>query len=160
MDWRKIKTEYITTGTSYRKLCKKYGVSYTALSRRARAEGWPALKTQKDAELTSKVVNAAVDKQVDRVKRMQTIADALLKKIEEGVDGYDAATLLTDRQTLRQITGALRDLKDVLSLKSDIDLEEQQARIAKLRKDAAEDDPEDSKTEVCFTGGDVEEWSE
>ena len=33
-DWQAIKTEYITTDTSYRKLAQKHGVSYQAICHR------------------------------------------------------------------------------------------------------------------------------
>jgi hypothetical protein len=41
IDWASIKTEYITTDTSYRKLAQKYGVNHTILVtvRRMRS-GW------------------------------------------------------------------------------------------------------------------------
>ena len=45
-DWLKIKTEYITTDTSYRKLAQKYGVNYSVIGARARAEGWVEERTQ------------------------------------------------------------------------------------------------------------------
>lgn len=159
MDWKKIKTEYITTDTSYRKLCEKYGVPYSNLSRRARAEGWPALRTQSEVKMTSKVIETHADKQADRIAKMQSIADEILQKIEDGVAECSARYLMADKQMLRQVTGALRDLKDVLSLKSDIDLEEQKARIAKLRKES-EEEKRDNTVEVSFEGGDVEAWSE
>ena len=39
-DWKKIKTEYITTETSYRKLAQKYGLDQATIARRAKKEGW------------------------------------------------------------------------------------------------------------------------
>ena len=158
-DWRKIKTEYITTDTSYRDLCKKHNVAYSTLSRKARAEHWPELRTQNEPKLTSKVLEKVIDQQAESAKLMHSTASTLLQMIAEGLGTFDPDTLLADRQALRGITGALKDLKDVLSLKSDADLEEQKARIAKLRKEA-EEEKHDLKTEVCFTNGDVEEWSE
>ena len=44
-DWLKIKTEYITTDTSYRKLAEKYGVHYQTICSRSKAEGWVLLRT-------------------------------------------------------------------------------------------------------------------
>ena len=40
VDWSAIKTEYVTTDTSYRKLCDKYGVSMTEVSRHGKEEEW------------------------------------------------------------------------------------------------------------------------
>lgn len=149
MDWRKIKTEYITTDTSYRKLCEKYKVPYSTLSRRAKAEDWPSLRVQSEVKTTSKVVDAFADKQAERIEKMQGIADELLGKIEQGVAECSAMYLMVDKQMLRQITGALRDLKEVLSIKSELDKLEQEARIAKLQREAADDKRDDEGNGNC-----------
>ena len=39
-DWKSIKAEYIRGGTSYRKLCSKYGVSFSSLRAIAGKEKW------------------------------------------------------------------------------------------------------------------------
>lgn len=46
---------------------------------------------------------------------------------------------IIDRKGLQQVASALKDLKDVQMLRTALDDEEQRARIAKLRRDAAED---------------------
>jgi hypothetical protein len=158
-DWRKIKTEYITTDTSYRKLGQKYGVHYQTICRRAKEEGWIEQREHHENKVVTKTLDKISEKQSSSAELMQDTTNALLHMIAEGLEKFDTDTLLADRQALRGITGALKDLKDVLSLKSDADLEEQKARIAKLRKEA-EEEKHDLKTEVCFTNGDVEEWSE
>lgn len=158
-DWRKIKTEYITTDTSYRKLGQKYGVHYQTICRRAKEEGWIEQREQHENKVVTKTLDKISEKQSNSAELMQDTANALLQMIADGIGKFNTDTLLADRQALRGITGALKDLKDVLSLKSDADLEEQKARIAKLRKEA-EEEKHDLKTEVCFTNGDVEEWSE
>lgn len=38
-DWSKIKTEYITTDTSYRKLAEKYGINKDTIYAKAKKEG-------------------------------------------------------------------------------------------------------------------------
>lgn len=152
MDWRKIKTEYITTDTSYRKLCEKYGVPRSNLELRARKEGWVELKRQSQGKAAAKMADAFADKQAERIDKMQTIGDKLLEKIGKGLEKYDASRLVLQPQTLRQITGALKDLKDVLSLKSDLDIEEQKARIAKLQHEA-DSDAEPPEITVNIMGG-------
>lgn len=42
---------------------------------------------------------------------------------------------IIDRGGLKQLTGVLKDLKDVLMLRSDADSREQEMRIAKLQRD-------------------------
>ena len=158
-DWRKIKTEYITTDTSYRKLCEKYDVPLPTLRDRAKSEKWVEARTQYRDKAVTKALDKISEKQSNSAELMQDTANALLQMIAEGLEKFNTDTLLADRQALRGITGALKDLKDVLSLKSDADLEEQKARIAKLRKEVEEETP-DTKTEISFSDGNVKEWSE
>lgn len=159
--WDKIKTEYITDeSASYRKLAKKYGISYTSIGDRARKEGWAEEREQFRNKTLSKTLSAISAGQAKRATRLQTVADKLLDKIESAVDSLDMKELLVDRQALKQITGALKDIKEIQMIRSEADLREQEARIANLRKQAdKEDDDAVSEIEVVFKAG-PEEWNE
>ena len=54
------------------------------------------------------------------------------------MDDMNMAELFMDKQALRQITGALKDLKDVQMIRSDADMREQEARIRNLQRQADE----------------------
>lgn len=56
VNWNKVKTEYITTDISQRKLADKHGIPYPTLRKRCRTEAW---YEQKKA-YCSKVVTKAV----------------------------------------------------------------------------------------------------
>ena len=153
MDWNVIKTEYITDeSSSYRKLAKKYGVSYTSIGDKARKEDWAGERKQFLDKTLSKTLNAISKGQANRASRLQTVADKLLNKIEKAVDDFDMAELLVDKQALKQLTGALKDIKDIQMIKSEADLREQEARIAKLQKDA-ESEKNDNTIEVVIGDG-------
>lgn len=146
MDWKAIKTEYITDeSSSYRKLAKKYGVSYTAIGNKARQEGWAEDRERYLNESVSKTLKAISDGQAKRASRLQTVADKLLDKIEKAVDDLEMSSLFTDKQALKQITGALKDIKDIQMIKSEADLREQEVRIRNLEKQAK---AEDRDTEI------------
>ena len=51
VDWLALKTEYITTDTSYRKLAKKYGVTAQAIYYKGKAEEW--VKHMRNADGTT-----------------------------------------------------------------------------------------------------------
>ena len=68
------------------------------------------------------------------------------------------ASDVIDSQSLKHFTSALKDLKDIKGIKSDIDLREQEARIAKLQKDAQEE-AQDKSITIVF-GSDAEDYSE
>ena len=153
MDWSAIKTEYITDeSTSYRKLAEKYGVSYTSIGEKARKEGWAKERERFLNKTLSKTLSAISKKQARQASRLQMVADKLLAKIEEAVDDLNMADLFVDRAALRQITGALKDIKDVQMVKSEADLREQEARIRNLERQADADDKVDSEITVVIEG--------
>ena len=152
IEWTAIKTEYITDeSASYRKLAQKYGVSYTSIGERARKEGWAEQREQHLNKTLSKTLSAISGAQAKRARRIQTVADKLLLKIEQAVDNLDMQELLLNKQALKQITGALRDIKDIQMIKSDADMREQEARIDNLRKQA-ETDQETNDITVTILG--------
>ena len=149
-DWQKIKTEYITTDTSYRKLAQKYGVTYNNIGIRSRKEGWPELRNQHNAKTMTKTMNAVASQQASRAARLQTVADKLLAKVERLVD--DEEELLADTSSMRDISRILKDLKDIQMIRSEADMREQEARIEKLRADAKQrnNDDDDDETGVIL----------
>lgn len=151
MDWKKIKAEYIAGGTSYRKLAEKYGVSFNTLKTRAKDEQWYNLRQQKDLKTTTKLVETISDKEAERAINIVDVADKLLEKIATLADSvYDA-------DSLKKLTSAIKDLKDIKGIKSDADMREQEARIAKLQKEA-EREEKDNEIKVTI-GSEAEEYS-
>lgn len=132
MDWNKLKAEYIAGGTSYRKLAKKYNVSFNTLQGVARREKWCELKKQAEDKSTTKMVDSISKDIAKKSTKINDVADKLLDKIICLLDESE----LVDSQVIKQCTSALKDIKDIKGIKSDIDLREQEARIDKLRKDA------------------------
>ena len=157
-DWNKIKTEYLTSDTSYRKLAQKYGVNAITIAKKASKEDWVSQRQQQANRTLSKTLTAVSNRQVNRAARLQEVADKLLNKIEAAVDDYNMEVLLVDRQSLRQITGALKDIKDIQMIRSEADLREQEARIAKLLKEAEREDSGPNKVVIQIEGGE-DTWS-
>lgn len=151
-DWQKIKTEYITTDTSYRKLAKKYGVNYRTICVRSQQEGWIEQREQHTNETTTKIINAIGRQQVSRAERLQTVADKLLSKVESLLE--TDAELGMDTQGMKHISGVLKDIKDIQMIRSDADMREQEARIAKLRKEA-ENEEHNHDVTIVIEGGDA-----
>ena len=65
---------------------------------------------------------------------------------------------IIDRQGLKHIASALKDIKEVKMLKSELDRQEQEARIDKLRKEAMVE-KENQEVKVTIQG-ELEEYSE
>ena len=161
MDWKKLRAEYIAGGTSYRKLAEKYDVSFHTLRKQAAKENWKALRDETTAKTVTKIIEIESDKQADRMKRLLTVSDALLDVVEEAVSKFKTEELLLDRTALKSLSGTIKDIKDIQSLKTSLDIEEQKARIAILKKQAEAD--ASGSTEVSITFGIDEEqnrWAE
>ena len=196
-DWQAIKTEYITTDTSYRKLAQKYGIHYKVISERGKDEGWVELRSQHRDKTLTKTLGKISDKQADKLARIDDLADKLLEKLEQAITELDLQLAkhtdktktieynndlrpdkptrevvheeekllevksIVDRQGLKQIASALKDIKEVKMLRSELDRQEQEARIANLRKNAEkdDDDTDNGVIEVVFAAG-PEEWNE
>lgn len=156
MDWNIIKAEYISGGTSYRKLAKKYEIEYHSLQRIATKEGWAKLKSQAKAKSETKIVNSIASDIANNSIKLNNVADKLLDKITELIE--QNGEILLNTQCLKHITSALKDIKDVKGVKSEADMREQEARIDKLRKDAEAEQGNTSVT-VNFNSG-IDEYSE
>lgn len=197
-DWQAIKTEYITStsGTSYRKLAKKYGVSYVQIGNVGKEENWVELRRQHLDSILTKSLAADSKKKVDRAKRLRDAADRLLDKVEKAIDELDlqmvthkdktktieydnpqradkptkeivheteqilSVSSIIDRKGLQQIAAALKDIRDIQGIQTELDKQEQKARIAHLQKQAEKDnDNSAGAIEVVFNAG-PEEWNE
>ena len=153
MDWKRIKAEYIAGGTSYRKLAEKYGVSRSKLQAKATSENWVDLKSQTQAKTESKIVESVSDQGAKKAVDIIDVADTLLEKIEQ------VAAMVSDPDSIKKLTSAIKDLKDIKGIKSDADMREQEARINKLRKEAEREDDTTNEIEIVFKAGE-EAWNE
>lgn len=148
MDWNVIKAEYIAGGTSYRTLAKKYKVSVTTLTRLAIKEKWVELRQQAESKAEAEMVKKVSSAKSKTNIKINEVADKLIAKMNETIELID----VIDGQTLKHFTSALKDLKDITGHKSDLDTKEQEARIAKLVKEAEKEDKDNEITIVIGDG--------
>lgn len=140
MDWKEIKAEYIAGGTSYRKLAKKYGVSFSTLRNIAIREKWTDLREQASNRSVTKLVESIGEQNGTYTVSINGVADQLLNKISEMMMQEGLTT-----QNIKHLTSAIKDIKEIKGIKSDIDLKEQNARIDKLRKEIEADKVDEDK---------------
>lgn len=195
MDWKAIRNEYITDeSSSYRKLAKKYDVSLTAITNKAKQENWIEKRRQFKDKTTTKTMEVLSDKSADKLTRVLDITDRLLDKLEKAVEELDIQLYkdvvktkeieynhekrpdkptketiheqekvievksIVDRSGIKAIASALRDIKEVQMLKTELDRMEQEARIAKLQKEAEADEKDNNEIKVTIEG-DLEIYS-
>ncbi|MBQ3505126.1 MAG: hypothetical protein IJA75_10555 [Oscillospiraceae bacterium] len=154
-DWQAIKTEYITGNISYRTLAEKYGVSCVQISRVGKAEGWVERRAQYREKTLTKTLDRISRQQADREARILGVADKILQKIESMVDAEEPM----DSKGIRALTAAVKELKDIQNVRSELDRKEQEARIANLRRQADKQSGGAEVIEVVFAAG-PEEWNE
>ena len=154
-DWQDIKTEYITTDTSYRKLAQKYGIHYKVISERGKNEKWVELRSQHRDKTLTKTLDKISQQEANRAAKIHSVADKLLLKIEAIVESEE----LLDTKGIRALTAAVKDLKEIQSVRTALDKQEQEARIANLRRQVDKDEEDSSMIEVVFAAG-PEEWNE
>ena len=153
-DWSAIKIEYISNpNTSYRKLGEKYGVHFTNIAKKAKEENWQQERIQYANTTLTNTLDALTNDKVDRAVRIQSVAEKLLGKIETLIEYTESP------QSIRQLTAAVKDIKEIQMIKSDADLREQEARIANLRKQGEKEADTANVVEVIFAAG-PEEWNE
>ena len=170
-DWNQIRQDY-SQGASFAELSRRWGVSVSTIRRHARAAGW-----EKEGEAPEMRGVQKEERQQRRTQRVDELADRMLACLERAVDELDAVTKTVkervkkedgtdvttdytqvftgeqgpiDRSGLKQLTGVLKDLKEVLSIRSEEETLEQEARIQKLHRDLGGETP---KILVTMEGG-------
>ena len=151
--WKKIEAEYITTDTSYRKLADKYGVDQATIARRAKKHDWVSKRQHHADKTQAKILTADTQRKVDRVGRLMTVADKLLKKVEQAVDQEGPMSA----NAIKNLSDALKNIRETQMIRSDADIREQEARIKNLEKQAQVEET-DKEIKVTIVG-DLEAYS-
>ena len=119
----------------------------------AEREEWVKLKAQAQHKTNTKIVNAVSDKAAKKAVNIIDVANKLLGKISELMDEVPL-----DTQSMKHLTSALKDLKEIKGFKSDADMREQEARIRNLERQAEADNNDNKEIKVIIEG-DLENYS-
>jgi len=150
-DWTEIEKDYLESGLSLSQLAEKYGVSISTLKKTAARQGW-AKKRIVGEEKVERVETAlaemeppqmepkteptggeirVLDRETEK-QRFNRVVDEMLNRVEDAICIVNPS----DAASIKLLTAALKDLRDLKHLnRTELDLEEQRARIAKLRSD-------------------------
>jgi len=148
MDWAGIRNEYITTTISQRALAEKYGVSHVTLGKRAKREGWLDARRQKDDKTKAKTIEKASERGSNVRLSVYDTAERLLRVVNGQIDSIEGGEPINPKD----VATTLKIVRDVLDVKSERDLAEQDARIEKLRREAA-GEAQDREITVRFAEG-------
>ena len=156
VDWKKVKTEYITTTISYRKLAEKHDIPFNTLQCRAKKEQWVELRQRHQDKIVAKSVEKAEENAIDYKSAIYDLAYKVAAQLNELTDSKTILELVKIGIKPRDITGAIKDLEDALHIKSMADMREQEARISNLQKQAVDDAP---KEVMVHIKGDASNYS-
>ena len=151
VDWNAIKIEYITTNTSYRKLSDKYNVPFNTMQCRGKREGWVELRNQYQDEIEEKAIENASNEVSDYKSTIYDLAYDIALQLKNMTQGKTIEDLARAGLKPRDITGAIKDIEDILHIKSEADMREQEVRIKNLQKQV-EEDSVDRKITVHIEG--------
>ena len=154
-DWAKIKTEYISASkkVSYRKLAKKYGVPESSLFAKASEEQWVEQREQFQSKTIAKSLDAISNATADRAVALMEAADLLLERTISGITAYRELPATA----AKNYSDALKNIKEIHMIRSTEDIEEQQARSAKLKKEVQDEDK--SKAITVVLEGDLSKYA-
>lgn len=88
-DWNAVKTEYITTSISQRKLAKKFGISLRNLNERSSREGWVEQQSKYREKTVTKAISKASDKEANHLSALMISADKMAENIREALEDKD-----------------------------------------------------------------------
>ena len=122
--WKQIKEEYVAGGVTYSALAERYGIPLGTLGGRAKAEHWTDLRRARenaDWQTLSESVpleegssSDAEPEEANGVPDISAIADKLLLRLSELAD-----TMRLDTQGVRQLTSALKELREIKAREAD-----------------------------------------
>lgn len=140
--WVEIQQEFVRTGLKYPELAEKFGVPLSTLKKKAAEYKWQekrraAVEADPETFLEPEpakvpVPDARVLDRLSDKERFERIVNEMLDRVEDAICTVDTS----DAASIKLLTAALKDLRDLKHLnRTDLDIEEQRARIAKLKSD-------------------------
>ena len=159
-DWQSIKREYITASQkpSYRKLAEKYGLDKNTIWKKVKDEDWDEQRRQHIDDVETKILMSDIKQKVSSAEKLNEATELLLENVVAMMRGRDPEEM--NAQEMKHISGVLKDVKEILMIKSPKDLEEQDARIAKLRREAEKEEDNNTEVVITFGSGGKKEWAE
>ncbi|MFA7255990.1 MAG: hypothetical protein WC047_00230 [Kiritimatiellales bacterium] len=129
VDWKAIKTAYITSTKSYKTLAKEYGISTRIINDRGGAEQWVKLRKDYSAKVVRNAVSRACEKESNKLATLAAAADKLSNSIngvfsdvqqfnrfivpessEGRTESVERVYKKADTRAMRDLAGAIKDL--------------------------------------------------
>lgn len=149
-DWEMIEQDFLASGMSYRALAEKHGLSLSSVKKRAAARHWQerllALRREEEKDAQSRTEKLLELRENRRAMLLNT-ADDLLEKLRQALNQLEPE----NTQALASLARTLKDLRELQGLRKDaLDLEEQQARIEKMRSEIRKTEEDEAPAGVLI----------
>ena len=146
--WDKLRLEYISSSdVSIRGLEKKHGIPYSMIRTRCQNEKWLEQREELRKQAMDKSIDLVSEHQAEECSRAFRLANKVMDKLEAVVDRIEPEEESATRE-IKNVTSAIKDLKEIGVFRSAMDRMEQMARINKLRKDAEEEQKDTNITVI------------
>lgn len=129
-DWIKIRTEYISTSISLRKIAEKYGIPFQTVRDRAAREHWTELRKKQQHKIGTKTAQKTADRiadgTADRVARLLGATDRLLERAEQALDELDRTAVKhksVERIVTKQISPETGEPVEITQTDEDVQIE-------------------------------------
>lgn len=146
----KIKSEFISGEKTLQEAADEYKVPYSTLTKKSHEGKWKELRKECGKKTERKIIDTVSTKGAKKAVDIMDVADKLLEKATELME------MPLSPQAFKQLTSALKDLKDVKGYKSDADMREQEARIKKLEQEVSE---QKDTTVIVRFDDDMNQWN-
>lgn len=148
--WVQMRNEYIEGGTSYNKLSQKYGVPLVSIERRGKEEGWVELRRQSEGKAMAKAVDLIAEKKAKASESLMESVIDLLTAYNRSITTFGREDEPLTCGQLQSYSATLKNIQQMIDrpTATDLDIEEQKARIAKLKRDAQDDSTTDCKIKI------------
>jgi len=184
IDWESIKSEYVTTNISQKKLAEKYGVSKNAVQYRCAVDRWGDQRRQHRDRVMEKTSQRLSDAAAERMVQLMGGTDKMLTAtlqaledpeqfyrylVKEKADGetYTKEEVFRKADTkamkdftvlLEKLTGLTRDLYGLPTREQELRRELAEEKLALEKKKLADGFGEQQRIEVVFAAGE-DEWN-
>jgi hypothetical protein len=174
-DWVKMKSDYVTSNKSLRKIGEEYGVAHNAVSRHASLDKWVEARKKYREKTIEKVIEKSSETTANKLARIMKSADALAETVEvistRGTEVFDYISengnIATDTKAIKDLAVTLRELTAVIRNVYDIptSAEIETRRLAAERLNLEREKFEREKNEIDMDvrivfGNEIENYAE
>lgn len=149
-DWNLIMTDYITNSdSSLRKIAEKYGIRFTTVKDKAKADSWFATKQEYQKKIQKKAATKVVTKKANELAGLVTASDyiekAILKAfsdpayfnkhiVSENLNEKEATLEILNTKAMKDMMRVIKDVEDVKRSILDIKRSDTAERLALERE--------------------------